>query len=280
MIGWQRSRPPGIRPWFLAFALVCLALCECGVGISRAQTPGSAVDPTATPSELPSLVITSEPTGAVVTLRGPYEWVGQTPWQLYREVSGLYRVEARLPGYESYESEVTLGAGGVRELRIQLSRRTRLKAASRSMLFPGWGQAYNGSRGKGLLMSFAALGAGAGLLVTHEMYNDDLDTFNERKRAYERSTRQGDLQALHAAVEDASDDAERAYDRRQVVGAIALGVYAASVLDAIFFFPSGEATPSSLARSEPAGPARAGFGWTADMVPGTAARAGLTYSWQ
>jgi hypothetical protein len=263
-----------------------------GGGRVLAQAMGSGPDAGAkgdlpvpvvsTNPELPNLVVTSEPSGAVVTLVGPYEWTGQTPWQLYREVSGLYQVEAHLPGYEPYHGEVMLGSGGVRELRIHLSRQTRWKAAGRSLLLPGWGQAYAGSRVKGIALGLATIAAAGGWIYTNELYQDKVDVFRQRESAYVHSTRQADLAPLRAAAQRASDSADRAYDRRRILIAATAGLYAISALDAIFFFPSAETGPSAssdqgrnrMTEPEPF------LAWTAAVGPHDETRVGLTYHWR
>lgn len=264
---WPFNRGPacgrGLGSALCATTLLALAL----IGPAAAQT----ADGTA---ELPALVITSEPPGAVVTLRGPYQWVGQTPWQLFREVSGRYQVEAQLPGYEPYRGEVVLGAGGVRQFNIKLSKRTRVKAGMRSLLVPGWGQFYYGSRPKGVLMVLAATGAVAALVWSDVRYQDKLDVFNDRKHAYESSTHLEEFPALRARAQAASDDADEAYNRRQTFLGVTAGVWALSFLDAIFFFPRSEALPQTFNESA----ARtSGPDWLVEVDPRGLARAGLTY---
>ena len=111
-------------------AALALVVLLARAGVSTAQdgtetTPPAALGASA--EGAPSLSITSDPPGVVVTLRGPYEWIGVTPWKIYREVAGLYRIEARRPGYETWESEIVLGPGGIRDLKIELARKTTFK---------------------------------------------------------------------------------------------------------------------------------------------------------
>jgi hypothetical protein len=186
------------------------------------------------------LTVISEPSGAVVTLRGPYVWVGQTPWHLDREVSGTYQVEARLPGYEPWRGEAVLGPGGLQNIRIVLSRRTPWKALGRSLLFPGWGQIYSGSKGKGICLASAWVLALGGGLWTEFTYQSRLDDFKDAQSTFEAQRQLGSSwNQAYQDVERASSRADRAYKRRQVVFGVAAGVYALSALDALFFPPGG-----------------------------------------
>jgi len=276
--GWSRAAG--------AAALVCLGLvCTAGPGICQS-------DAQADPIRLggPTLMVTSDPTGAIVHLRGAYEWVGQTPWDLDRGIQGVYLVEARLPGYEVWKGEVVVGPGGISSLHIRLSPKSAWKAGVRSLLVPGWGQFYNGSGLRGGLILGASAVALGGLLWTHELYRDEVDDFDAAKAAYQGATRQEDLPALKARLDKASRDADRAYDRRMVLLGAAAGLYALSFLDAVLFGPSGSARIDGRAANLPpedeAGPYRAAGGETGDgpglaggINPDASLRLGFAYTW-
>jgi hypothetical protein len=76
------------------------------------------------PSETPPtgvLRIRSEPTGAIVRLYGDHVWVGSTPWDLQRGITGTYRVVAHVEGYESWKRTITIAGGESKDLNIRLS---------------------------------------------------------------------------------------------------------------------------------------------------------------
>ncbi len=247
---------------------------------AAAQNP-----PTATPpggiSATPTLVVDSEPPGAVVILRGTYEWTGLTPWRLYREVSGLYQVEVRRPGYETWTGEVVLGAGGIGQLQVKLGKKTVAKSLLRSMAVPGWGQLYRGQRLKGTLFVLGAAVAAGGVVWTHEAYRNEVDDFNAAKRAYEQETRWEDWPARYEVVRRASGKADRGYERRRVALAGLGGIYAVNLLDCLFFAPTGEVSSSgATSRADaPAGDDRGMIGWLADVSSAGNVRAGLRLRW-
>jgi hypothetical protein len=248
---------------------------------AAAQEPAAAPPATSPTSTAPTLVVESSPPGAVVTLRGPYEWTGVTPWRLYRDVHGLYRVEARLPGYETWSGDAVLGPGGVSQLQIKLGRRTLAKVLLRSAVIPGWGQVYRGQKAKGALFLVGSVVAAGGVCWAHEAYRDDVDDFDSAKRAYEQATRLEDLPALYEAVRHASDHADRGHERRTLALAVLGGIYGLNLLDCVVFAPSGEVSSSaSTSRAEaPAVPDAGSLGWLADVSSTGSVRAGLRLRW-
>jgi len=260
-------------------ARLAFLLLACAVGGPAAGQEGGTQIPPGNAPGVPALTITSEPPGAVVPLKGPYEWVGVTPWRLFRNVEGLYQVEARRPGYETWRSEVVLGPGGLRDLSFRMSRKSTVKAFVRSALIPGWGQFYRGSSLKGTLFLAGSVLAGGAFAYTHATYQEEADDFKAAERRYEAATREEELAARWAEVLDRADDADRAWDRRQIaLGALA-GIYALNLVDVVFFPPAGDAAVPSgpggpVSRAEPDG-----LGWSAVASPDGAVSAALHWSW-
>lgn len=225
------------------------------------------------------LIVNSVPAGAVVTLRGPYEWVGVTPWRLSRQVSGLYHVEARRPGYETYTSEVVLGAEGWQELNLKLSRRSIEKAFVRSLVLPGWGQAYRGSKTKGFFIFAGTIAAGAAFAVFDADYQSTLDDYDAARSRYERAVRLEDLDDRWADVVRASNRADDKWDRRKIALGALGGIYAFNLLDVLFLGPSGEAASAGYSAREIPEPAGAGLACTASWEPQGDLQAALRWNW-
>jgi TM2 domain-containing membrane protein YozV len=261
----------------LGAALLALAAAR----FARAQdTPtGTEAPPSVGLPAGSTLYIQSEPPGAVVVLRGPYEWVGVTPWRLSREVSGLYHVEARLPGYDTWKSDVIFGAMGGQQLHITLGRKTTTKALLRSLFIPGWGQIYRGSRGKGWLVLTGAAIAGGAFFVTDDAYRSAVDDFDAARDRYEEATRLEDLDDRWAEVRSASREADRRWDRRRIAWGALAGVYTFNLLDVLFFAPSGAAETSSISGLDPAAEPDGGLGWSASADPQGSVRAALSWNW-
>ena len=78
------------------------------------------------------VVVTTSPPGAEVVLRGDAVVSGVSPVFFQQGLIGVYQVEIRRHGYENYTTQVTLDPTRQFDLEINLSPKTRLKAAARS----------------------------------------------------------------------------------------------------------------------------------------------------
>lgn len=266
--GWSPLRSRGVGLW-----IVCLFSL---VGDSH---PVWAQPPTGTTSSgsTPSLIVISDPPGATVILDGPMQLIGQTPWTLTRNISGLYQVTVRRPGYESWNGEVVVGAGNT--LSVKLTKRSRTRAVLRSLFVPGWGQAYAGEPTKGKLFFGVEVLALSGLVWTNELYQDDVDDFDEAARRYRNATHLEDLPDLRSALDRAGREADRSYDRRRILTTAAVGVYALSILDALVLAPTSNTAQVNAPMSallEPTAPALA---LALELSPHGASRVGLSVRW-
>ncbi len=215
----------GVIPVGVAIVLLAVLTAAAAAQDAPMALPSGDTGPA------PTLVVDSDPPGAVVILRGAYEWTGLTPWRLYREATGLYRVEVRLAGYETWSGEVVLGTGNTCQLQVRLGKRTMAKALLRSTLIPGWGQMYRGQKVKGTLLALSSVLAAGGVVWTHEAYRNDVDDFESARRAFERETRWEDWPARYERVRRAAEKADEGYDHRQIALAALGGVYALNLLD-------------------------------------------------
>jgi hypothetical protein len=177
------------------------------------------------------------PSGALITLDGEHRWHGTTPWTLQRDLNGSYRVEAELSGYESWVRTLSVSPGDVRDLEIRLDRKTAAKAAVRSLLVPGWGQRYGERPGKAALLFGAAVVAGGGALWAHLDYRDEVRTFERARDAYLDEQSVETIPDRRRQMEEASRDAGDVYDLRQGFLLALGGIYAVSLIDALFLSP-------------------------------------------
>jgi len=203
----------------------------------------AALAPTATgwaqsPSGSGGVVITSSPEGAVVELVGDMTLRGVTPWRLDRPVSGTYEVRAYKRGYEDWEGYTLLSVTRQDSVFIRMSRKTPTSAGIRSAILPGWGQFYTGQNGKGasfLLAEAAAVTVVAWAEVerydAHRAYDDAL-------RIYRNADEVDETEQAYLEVLRRYDELKKWHDRRNLVGYIAIAIWAANVADAVFLSPS------------------------------------------
>lgn len=200
---------------------------------TRAQTSGAGV------------VVQTWPPGAEVVLKGDAgdaKVAGITPTTFSQPLVGEYSVIISRPGYERHKSKILLDPSKQFTIDVTLSPKTRVKAAARSIFFPGWGQRYSDQKTRGFMYTLLAAGSVGAFFIIDKRFDDDFAEFDSRRSAYEHAYDNGSdfgtLQTLHAemaAAQRIAYDSEN--DRRVALGVVA-GVWALNVLDALIFFPT------------------------------------------
>lgn len=228
---WMGGSPAGGRGTRFFFFAMILAGSSLG---AAAQAPPEDGGEAAAAGRLR---VVSQPSGAIVTLAGEHRWRGTTPWEVDRGLTGSYEVTARLRGFEQWKRDIDLKSGENRELSIRLTPKRAWKAAARSILIPGWGQNYGERHGKGRAFLLGAAAGGIAWFWTNEIYQDRVDDYRSAREDYFSEDRWEELAALKARSDRAERRADQAYDHRTIAMAATAGIYAVSVIDALFFFP-------------------------------------------
>ena len=194
-----------------------------------------------TPAAGSTVIITSSPAGAEATLEGDLIVRGVTPAEFNQMLIGNFKLVVRKDGYETHTSNLLIDPTRETRVDVRLSPKTRVKAAARSVLIPGWGQRYTDQKTKGFLFTLLAAGSVAAYFVADERFDDKDEEFQRLVSQYDTtstySARQDLLPHLTAAQEEAYD-AENL--RRWSIGAV-IGVWGWSLLDTFFFFPDRQA---------------------------------------
>ncbi|MBN1211257.1 MAG: PEGA domain-containing protein [candidate division Zixibacteria bacterium] len=195
---------------------------------------------------LGNFTVKSSPAGAEVTLKGEAVVVGITPTVFQQPLFGEYRVDVKRFGFEKYSTRVMLDPSKPQELTVTLTPKTRIKAAVRSLVVPGWGQLYAEQRTKSFFFNLLAVGSVAAYLIADNDYNDKYDDLTASERAYDSTIIHGGSYAdIRTSYLNLRDNREEAYDaetiRRITIGAV-IGAWSLSVLDALFFFPQESGT--------------------------------------
>ena len=184
-----------------------------------------------------SVTVTSNPSGATVMLSGDLTVAGVTPATFTQRLAGYFKITAYRDGYETYNSSVLLSGREATTIDVKLKPKTRVKAALRSIIIPGWGQRYYGSKGKGTLMFAGAVVGATTAGIMHLRFDNKRDDYFDFLHLYNAERSVPAKQAMLAELYDrqkAAYDAERS---RNMVAAVVAGIWAYSVLDALLFFP-------------------------------------------
>ena len=252
--------------------LIGAATAGSAAGQSEPLIPGTQGDPV--------LTVRSDPPGAIIRLRGEHEFVGRTPWNLHRPLSGNYTMEAFAAGYNEWERQVYLDPTAPQDIFVKLSRKSRLGAAARSLIVPGWGQRYNGARSRGWFYTFAEVGALGASWVFWEIYQDKVDDFDAASERYRNARDEAAVREARRDVMEADEDADEAYDRHRLMLTVAGGIYAIALVDALFGpAPAFQRSARSHVDADPAPAPPTSLGFHADLERDGDAELGLRFRW-
>lgn len=187
------------------------------------------------------ITISTNPSGATVYLNGEIDLVANTPARIPSDISGRFRAEITRPGYETWKGDLTFVPGSTRNIEIRLSRKTRVKAALRSLIIPGWGQVYSENKSRGYLITSGVIITGATLYYLDRRFDNKKSDFDIARKNYDAATRIDERNALKAILDDRQHDAYRAETDRNTAFAIGVALWGYNVLDALLFFPGDKA---------------------------------------
>lgn len=190
-----------------------------------------------------NLTVKSNPDGAQVKIEGDVTVSGVTPTLFRHTLIGTYKIKVSKYGYETYETKVLLDPSKQMELNVDLSKKTRFKAAARSLLIPGWGQRYADQSFKGKAFTVLAITSLVGYYFTDKDFDREYDRYQEHLKEYDELLETGTYDQIQAKLPILLDHQERAYNmenRRRIAIGTVIGAWSLSFLDALFFFPEEE----------------------------------------
>lgn len=188
-------------------------------------------------TESGGVTIASRPSGCTVHILGDIELVTTTPATITEQLRGTYLVSATRPGYETWTQQVVFSPGSLQKLTIELSPRTRTKAALRSLVIPGWGQYYSGEKSRSALWGVALATSGIVAGVYEARYRDRKGDWEDGLERFDRAETVAEKELLQDEVYDLQDRAYEAESDRRLAWGIVAGAWAINVLDALIFFP-------------------------------------------
>ena len=161
-----------------------------------------------------------------------------------REVDqGNYSVVFRASGYESLKRNFRVGLGQQIDQEVNLRSKTRMRAFSRSLLFPGLGQFYSSDRDHGGRRLSGALYSTLGVLglvstaYAWSEYISINENYNDSKNLYKQSIALDDIELNRQLM---ISNHQSSLDARSfavtMTGALG-GLWVLSAIDAAIFFP-------------------------------------------
>jgi hypothetical protein len=210
------------------------------IGAVLSNVPAQAQEGVPTAPSSGKFSLYSKPSGAFVYLEGDYDFIGRTPCEVPFGVEGSYRVKALKRGYENWATRVMLVGDQENSLYIKLVPKTRLKAALRSVIFPGWGQYYTDRKAKGVVFGLLQIGSIVGTIYAYQNYEDAKDDFAKAADRYRQEKLVAKLPQLKADMRAKRREADNAWELRNTFYALTAGVWAYNVLETVLFFPRYE----------------------------------------
>jgi hypothetical protein len=205
------------------------------------------------------LTVTSEPSGAKVTLDGAV--IGTTPITGQEIQWGTRRLQISKALYVPVCKTVELPTGEWK-LDLRLPPKTASKAAVRSVLLPGWGQQYKGQTGKAWLARTVAVAGAAVAYAGVSQRKPAIDDYLSAKAEYDAAVSSDQIDHWYGEMESCYDKVGKAENLRNAGFGVLGGIWLLNIADAALGFPArgGDNLPTlgSFLEVDPAGGARLG----------------------
>lgn len=183
------------------------------------------------------ITVTTVPDGALVAIRGEATVTGVSPVRFTQPLMGDYTIEATMPGYERRSQRVVLAPDKPMKFALKLNAKTRLKAAMRSLLIPGWGQRYGERPQKGIAFLSLSVASVLVYMIADRRFDNEYQDYLDVRQRYDDAMSTADRLEIWPGLQRAQRSAFDAEDDRQIAGGVVAGIWAANVLDALFFAP-------------------------------------------
>lgn len=183
------------------------------------------------------LTVNTNPPGARVILDGDITITGLSPVSFPGELQGRFKLTIKEEGYETYRQSLNLYSGRLMEINLGLRPKTRYKAVWRSLIIPGWGQIYSGRKTKGVIFTLLAIGATSYYFIADNDFYEKLDDYSLIRSRYFSEKNEAEKALLYSQFKTARHKAYDAESNRiNAIGGV-IGIWAISLIDALFLFP-------------------------------------------
>ena len=159
------------------------------------------------------------------------------PLKYFELKYGTYLLKAYGMGLETDKRKVEIDRQRTTTIDINLKKKQKLKAVRYSMMFPGAGQFYAGSksRTRGLIYAATVLGTGALLSNGITNYFDEQKLLDQYQINYQNATSSEDIDASWVLYEQQSVTVNDAQTNMMILGTTLASAWLTSIIDAYFF---------------------------------------------
>ncbi|MDI6738900.1 MAG: PEGA domain-containing protein [Candidatus Edwardsbacteria bacterium] len=182
-----------------------------------------------------TLAVAGSPSGAKVLLDGAP--VGAVPLRQVPLSFGSHSVVIKAAGYHPVQQELNVANEEQRQLKIDLQRKSPLRAGLYSLLLPGLGQRYSDRGGLGyvyMAASLAAAGTAAYAVINHSGTVKDYD---QALSDYQGAGTTADAAARFTTMNQRYSDYQSSLSLLKTSIIAAAAAWGLNVLDAVILFP-------------------------------------------
>ncbi|MCK4689275.1 MAG: PEGA domain-containing protein, partial [Candidatus Marinimicrobia bacterium] len=126
---------------------------------------------------------------------------------------GQHQLKVKAKGYYSYNEELKINTSDIIEQKIQLEPKSKEKARLMSVLFPGTGQMYYGTVGKGLIFTGISLGLAYSAYFYNDSFSRSWDQFNIDLKNYRNAKT---ISEIEQAKKTKNDSYAKAIQERNI----------------------------------------------------------------
>ena len=163
--------------------------------------------------------------------------VQSLPLEYYELKYGSYTLKAFKKGFESKMLNADIERQRTTKIEINLNPKQRAKAVRYSMMFPGGGQMYTGSKSRirGLIYAVTFIGTGTLLNQGISTYSDENKLLDQYQANYNAATSAAEIDATWALYEQQSASVNDAQTNLMILSTTLVSAWLTSIIDSYFF---------------------------------------------
>ena len=160
--------------------------------------------------------------------------VQRLPMQYFELKYGMYNLKAFGTGLESKKEKVLIEKQKTTNIDINLVKKKKSKSVRYSLMFPGGGQLYEGSK-RGAVYSGIFIGTGYLLINTLSSLSDNRDLLDNYRSDYQNAIETADIDEAWALYEKQSIKVNNTQDNLMIIGTTLASAWISSIIDSYFF---------------------------------------------
>ena len=163
--------------------------------------------------------------------------VQRMPLEYFELIYGTYNLKAFGIGLETEKRKVEIERQKTTTIEMNLKKKQRAKAVRYSLMFPGGGQMYTGSKSRirGLIYAGTFIGTGALLSKGISTYSDENKLLDQYQANYNAATSATEIDATWVLYEQQSATVNDAQTNLMILSTTLVSAWLTSIIDSYFF---------------------------------------------